>query len=548
MSSFSFLTSFSERVAHLEFSWSYSLYAIILSFSSFFLYNFGFFKSKHPFNIFQWISTRSAPFVPPHGRPPPQPLKGKPLQAFAPSALLAVRKAFKEDRLLALICDAIKERGDTYESRVFWFRTFTTIDPANVDAILNSQFEEFCLGHREAELGILLGPGIFTQDGTAWKHSRALLRPQFSRRRLENLAPIRLQAERLLRCIPNAEVVDLQPLFYNFTLDVTCTVLFGGDFNSLQGTDGAEKGFSEAFNNAQFYLHDGVLTRTIGALTGRGRLLRACRQVHEFVDIMVAKALAATPPESAAAEASKHDDDRDPTNLLADLIHDTRDPIALRSQLLHVLLAGRDTTACLLSWTFRALASHPPVFARLLSEVRSTLGTDPTLLTRDALTPKHLPYLHNVLKETMRLWPPVPANSRTAVIDTTLPRGGGDDGSAPMAVRRGEIVGYVPYAMHRRQDLFGPDADAFRPERWDALAGVPGLSKSYIPFNAGPRVCLGQELAVLEASYTLARLLMEFKSVKWPEGVQVPKVGEERQALALVMSAKDGCKVELERG
>jgi cytochrome P450 len=91
----------------------------------------------------------------------------------------------------------------------------------------------------------------------------------------------------------------------------------------------------------------------------------------------------------------------------------------------------------------------------------------------------------------LRLYPSVPVNSRAALKMTTLPTGGGRDGKSPILVRRGEGVGYCVYAMHRRKDIYGPDAEEFRPERWEA-PNMKDLGYAYLPFNGGPRICLGR--------------------------------------------------------
>lgn len=99
------------------------------------------------------------------------------------------------------------------------------------------------------------------------------------------------------------------------------------------------------------------------------------------------------------------------------------------------------------------------------------------------------------LLQVLRLYPSVPINSRTATFTTTLPTGGGPHGTSPVLIRKGEAVGYAPYVMHRRREIFGPDAEAFRPERWLENGGrlFSTVGFGYVPFNGGPRMCLGRE-------------------------------------------------------
>lgn len=87
-------------------------------------------------------------------------------------------------------------------------------------------------------------------------------------------------------------------------------------------------------------------------------------------------------------------------------------------------------------------------------------------------------------------------NDKVALVDTVLPRGGGPDGQAPLFVEKGSIVTWAVYALHRREDLYGADADEFRPERWETLR--PGWE--YLPFNGGPRICVGRKLFLLPST------------------------------------------------
>jgi cytochrome P450 len=101
--------------------------------------------------------------------------------------------------------------------------------------------------------------------------------------------------------------------------------------------------------------------------------------------------------------------------------------------------------------------------------------------------------------------------------------------------------------MHRRKDLYGSDADKFRPERWDPNedneVSLKNIGWGYLPFNGGPRVCLGQEFAFLEASYTIVRLLQSFREFEYDPEQELVEVGEERQDVTLVLSSHDGCHI-----
>lgn len=149
----------------------------------------------------------------------------------------------------------------------------------------------------------------------------------------------------------------------------------------------------------------------------------------------------------------------------------------------------------------------------------------------------------------LRLHPPVPVNSRTAVRDTILPVGGGPDGQAPVLVLKGTMVGYSVYAMHRQPALYGMDAEIFRPERWSEdmpLRQDPvNAAWGYLPFNNGPRVCLGMDFGLTEAGYAIVRLLQTFPRMRRPEKDAWKVIGKERQTVALVLSITDGCNVEV---
>lgn len=201
---------------------------------------------------------------------------------------------------------------------------------------------------------------------------------------------------------------------------------------------------------------------------------------------------------------------------LDQLIAETTDKVRIRSELLNLLLAGRDSTAALMSNVFFELSRSPEIQDRLRREVATHIGNE--LPTFEGI--KSMKYLRAILNESLRIHPIVPENSRQAICDTVLPLGGGEDGKSPALVKKGQLVAWSSYAMHRREDFYGQDAAEFKPERWlDDLDGDGGkglrVGWEYLPFNGGPRICIGRksphhvflqwsaslQMAVLDISY-----------------------------------------------
>ena len=178
---------------------------------------------------------------------------------------------------------------------------------------------------------------------------------------------------------------------------------------------------------------------------------------------------------------------------------------------------------------------------RLREEIKSVMGHEESP-SREQI--RKMPFLACVIKESLRLYPPVPLNNREAVRTTILPIGGGPDGNSPIMVRKGEMVVFSQYVNSRRKNIFGADAEEFRPERWET-GELADIGWAHFPFNGGPRQCLGEDFALMECSYAVVRLLQEFSTIKLPEGEVVEPVGTERQKLTLVLSSADGCRVSV---
>ena len=206
---------------------------------------------------------------------------------------------------------------------------------------------EFCLGARSENFRPLLGHGIFTEDGVAWKTSRDLLRPQFMQTRTKSFSTIQEVIEKFVHSVETYHLgsIDLQPGFFRLTLDTTMAVLFGKPLEGLQKSGGGDEAvFARAFDYAQHKLAVRGRLGDFYWVLGGSEFRRSCKMVHDFVDGIVADAL---------KEVEKDPDNKEGDRyiFLRALISKTHDPRVLRDQLINVLLAGRDTTACLLSWT-----------------------------------------------------------------------------------------------------------------------------------------------------------------------------------------------------
>ncbi|KAI0424658.1 cytochrome P450 alkane hydroxylase [Xylaria sp. FL1042] len=386
-------------------------------------------------------------------------------------------RAEAENRLMELFLFHFRQTGYTLKQVFLLTPAYGTVDPATLEAMFSTNFSSmFSFGPKSDITFPMFGNGIFTQEGDAWKRSREMLRPQLVHRQYEDLQVFQQPIEDLLRVLPkHGGVVDLQPLFFRFTLDVTTAFLFEKSINSLLTPENSqEQTFAQAFDTAQSYVASRFRLLDLYWLIGGRKWRNACAKGQNDGRYVSLKSVAKASPDRAA----------------------------LRGQIINILAAGRDTTACLLSWTL-----HSRVMEKLRSEI-STLPVKEEEVKRTDL--RNLHYLQNILKETLRLYPSLPVNTRTSIKTTILPTGGGPDRMSP--------------TLHRRPDLYGIDAEYFRPERWDEdlplFRDRTTQNYGYLPFHGGPRICL-------------------------EKGEKVELLGVEMQITTLVLKIAEGCKVAL---
>lgn len=344
----------------------------------------------------------------------------------------------------------------------------------------------------------MLGNGIFTQSQGEWKHSRDMLRPQFTRDQVSDLDLEERHVQNLMKALDvklqpdgTSQVVDLQDLFFRLTLDSASEFLTGESADSqlqhipgyagLRNSSGALHGvnFAWAFDRGQKALATRLRFGPLYWIYNSSEFRECIRQCNKFMDYYVNRVLAASPEKKAKAKGAESGT-KPRYVFLEALAEQTRDPIELRSQMLNILLAGRDTTASMLGWIFMELSKDPARYKKLRDIVIEDFGTytNPKNLTFAGL--KACQYLQYCNNEILRLYPLVPINARYAYKDTTIPTGGGPDGKSPIFIQAGHAVEYCPYVLHRRKDIWGPDADDFIPERWENRK----VGWEFVPFNA----------------------------------------------------------------
>lgn len=442
----------------------------------------------------------------------------------------------RQEKLLQFVATAELKRSRKTSLRQGLGKWYVaTRDPENIKAVLSTKFNDFSLKERGSRMRHVIGDGIFTQDGAPWKHSRDMLKPQFSKDQISRVELLSHHIDILIQQIRrNGSNVELQHLFHLMTIDTATHFLFGESVGSLE-FGGESKGivitdpntgetvssadFIESYTFANNFALKKIILNDLDFLAelSQPSYKFHLHRVHIFLDHYVQLALKAT--ENYDLEANSKKAEYFFSHELAKI---TRDPLVLRDQLFNILIAGRDTTAATLSYAFHYLTKSPAIYAKVREDVLAVFpGGDASLVSYDDL--RKAKYLQMVIKEVLRLAPAVPLNLRTAVRDTCLPRGGGPSENLPVFVPKGTAIYYPAYVLHRDPDIYGPDSLEFNPERWspeNKIPNSPMYSWGYIPFNGGPRICIGQQFALTEIALTMIKLVLAFDKLEPGEGFE----------------------------
>ena len=396
--------------------------------------------------------------------------------------------------------------GTTFYEQLLGEKTFHTADPRNFQVILGTQWENFEVGPaRRASFQPFLNGGMLCVDGSEWRHARELVKPSFARSHLNDYGITEKHFQNFLKSIPFesdsrwSEDVEALGRFYAFSMDLFTDFFFGSpvgaqrsnanpskepevsDYESDGHASEVNEGFDGAFDLATEYTMQRSLLQGLYFLRDGSKYRKAVAIVHKYADHFVQKAIRSAKVASDTKQVTyRH-------AFINEIVTSTSNPLELRDSVLTLLLAGRDTTAGLLGWMIFFLARYPTVYEKLRHEILSRFNDTMTGVDYPQL--KSIQYLQWVINETLRLHPVVSLTHRECVRDTILPTGGGDGGTKPVLVRKGEKIFLYLYVAHRSNEVWGVEAKDFMPERW----AEKRIGWDFIPFGGGPRVCIGRK-------------------------------------------------------
>lgn len=402
---------------------------------------------------------------------------------------------------LGLFMESRERFGDVVRFRFGPFQYYLVSDPNVVKHVLIDNAKAYTKSRNYQGLKIVLGEGLLTSEGDHWKRQRKLSQPAFHRDKLAAFANQMSWTTRdmLARWSTEGDAAPfcIHTEMMRLTFRIVGLTLFSAD------VDGEAKEVGEALNVAMHWANDHaeamIRIPPYIPTPANVRFRRAKKTLDDVVFRLIAERRA------SAARTNEFGDD-----LLGMLMAATEEPDAgaapgaartgmddqqLRDEIITMILAGHETTANLLSWTFYLLSKHPDVERRVREEAARVLGDrDPVL--EDV---KSLEYTRMVLDEALRLFPPAWCFERQAVTSDTL---GG------YTIEPGAIIGLSPYVLHRHPDHWenpeGFDPERFRPER---SAKRPRYA--YLPFGGGARTCVGNHFAMMEAQIILAMIVRE---------------------------------------
>jgi cytochrome P450 len=425
-------------------------------------------------------------------RVPPGP-KGLPLVGMA--------LTLRHDPLEGLRTIA-REYGDIVRFHVIGQERILLNHPDWINQVLVIQHNKFHKSELTRRVTVrMLGQGLLISEGEFWRRQRRLAQPAFHRNRVNDYAATMLElTESHLRAWQDGEERNIGQEMTALTLAIAVRTLFGATLPEQARGVGRAMTFLMRYSlrrqRSPFRIPETWPTPSN---------LRANREL-EFIGSLVYRIIS---ERQAEGDSNHHNDllallmgamDEDGTQMTPQQLHD---------ETMTLFLAGHETTAQMLTWTWYALSQNPAVQTRLEEELRGVLDSRPI----EAADVPRLPYLHAVMSEILRLYPPAYIMAREVIEPCEI---------AGYTLRPNGTILFSQWVM-QRDPRFYSDPEAFRPERWlDGLADrlPPG---AYFPFGDGPRRCIGQGFALLEAAVVIATLARRFRFQLVPGKPVIPE-------------------------
>ncbi|KAG0043733.1 hypothetical protein BGZ83_011083 [Gryganskiella cystojenkinii] len=382
-------------------------------------------------------------------------------------------------------------------------RTIMVNDPDVLEHVLKTNFWAYEKGPvlRES-MEDLLGAGIFGADGQHWKWQRKMASHIFNVKAFRDYTSnVFVQESNVVanyfdKVAQNGTVVDVHDIALKFTLDSFGEISFGQSFGCLVNPE-EEVEFAAAFDRLNATVSERLFKgpwRLIEWWTGVGKHIAKDKKIIVDFSLEIIR---------KRRSEGYHKPQKDLLQLFMDLKDDDGNPLSddmLKDSILNFIIAGRDTTAQALSWMFYLLhktSTDKSIVRKLQKEIDDVLGDD--LPTYESS--KQMKYAEACMYEALRLYPSVPRNMKVCVEDDILPNG--------IEIKKGEFFQWSPWTMGRDTAIWGPDAKEFNPERW--LTGDKFSPTKFPAFHAGPRTCLGQQFATIEAITFMAIVFKRFE-------------------------------------
>ncbi|XP_004142037.3 alkane hydroxylase MAH1 [Cucumis sativus] len=420
------------------------------------------------------------------------------------------------------IAEVLIESSQNFFFKGVWFSStdfLLTADPSNVNHILSVHFERYPKGPDFNYIFDILGDGIFNSDSDVWKNQRktalSLVGHESFHKFLEKITLKKVKeglVPVLQSACENGSVLDLQDLFQRFSFDSTCLFVTGFDFHSLS-LEFPQVPFSRAVDEAEeVILIRHVFPKMLWDFEEKFQIGQAkkMKQAWKIIDQVIAE-LIASKRESLKKNLKEKEDEG--ADLITSYMKDYKenDDKVLRDTVLNFMVAGRDTLSAALSWFFFCLSKNPIVVEKIREELRTTVPTNEACDQWRIFSIEEvdkLVYFHGSLCESLRLYPPVPVNHKVAVQPDILPSG--------HHIKPKTKILLSIYALGRMSDVWGKDCLEFKPERWISENGKIKHFPSYkfLSFNAGPRTCLGKQVAFTELKIVAAAIIHNYNIIQ----------------------------------